>query len=525
MHCAVLYCTLLYCAPTLQVAHFAPYLMDLQQQDSQEFLRFLLDGMSEDLCRKHSESDPSCPVPPAGSSSTPSNPSAAAAAAAASQQSKKGVVLPLISSAENSPLHHSGSAANILMSRTAPLDARLLGDLDLGGLVLTSASASNSPVPSRQGQGEGGLHGGGGVGGDVFPSGISAAQRLRDETRLMRGAGAGAGAGTEDITPQQQKQQQQQLAASAAVFTNSNNNNNNNINRATHKGDDLSATFGAGAGGGAGGGTNGSTPSSRRGSGGGGGAGGSRSQRLREDILAARGSVGAVGVGVGGGGGGDSPSSTSASPSYSPVHSLSNIHIAGGTPGGTPGGGGGGGDGGVSGKRGVSVDKFARCNADAAVDLLEEGEEEEGQGQGSHGGAVKGEGLSTPPQNGSGYGEYTSPDERRFRRLMGKAVPATPATPATPAGGATPGGASRNTSTSTSLTTVPATAAAGQQQAQEQRWEKAMREASLSWSRYLKLNDSYITDLFAGQLQSTIECLTCHTRYRAYTYTYTYTYT
>ncbi|KAJ1408048.1 hypothetical protein B484DRAFT_456427 [Ochromonadaceae sp. CCMP2298] len=35
----------------------APYLMDLQQQDSQEFLRFLLDGIAEDLCRKHSNRD------------------------------------------------------------------------------------------------------------------------------------------------------------------------------------------------------------------------------------------------------------------------------------------------------------------------------------------------------------------------------------------------------------------------------------------------------------------------------------
>jgi ubiquitin C-terminal hydrolase len=34
------------------VAVFAPYLLDFQQQDSQEFLRFLLDGMSEDLCRR-----------------------------------------------------------------------------------------------------------------------------------------------------------------------------------------------------------------------------------------------------------------------------------------------------------------------------------------------------------------------------------------------------------------------------------------------------------------------------------------
>ena len=39
------------------VSTYAPYLMDYQQQDSQEFLRFLLDGISEDLCRKHSQDD------------------------------------------------------------------------------------------------------------------------------------------------------------------------------------------------------------------------------------------------------------------------------------------------------------------------------------------------------------------------------------------------------------------------------------------------------------------------------------
>ncbi|RYG92516.1 hypothetical protein EON65_59055, partial [archaeon] len=36
----------------LKVSAYAPYLMDYQQQDSQEFLRFLLDGMCEDLCRR-----------------------------------------------------------------------------------------------------------------------------------------------------------------------------------------------------------------------------------------------------------------------------------------------------------------------------------------------------------------------------------------------------------------------------------------------------------------------------------------
>jgi ubiquitin C-terminal hydrolase len=40
----------------------------------------------------------------------------------------------------------------------------------------------------------------------------------------------------------------------------------------------------------------------------------------------------------------------------------------------------------------------------------------------------------------------------------------------------------------------------------------AEKEARLAWDKYLQLNDSIITDLFAGQLQSTIKCLTCNHR-------------
>jgi hypothetical protein len=47
------------------------------------------------------------------------------------------------------------------------------------------------------------------------------------------------------------------------------------------------------------------------------------------------------------------------------------------------------------------------------------------------------------------------------------------------------------------------------------------KEADTSWQSYLKRNDSIITDIFGGQLQSCIECLTCNHRYR-HTYTYIY---
>eukprot|EP01041_Mallomonas_annulata_P006843 gene6843-13859_t len=41
---------------------------------------------------------------------------------------------------------------------------------------------------------------------------------------------------------------------------------------------------------------------------------------------------------------------------------------------------------------------------------------------------------------------------------------------------------------------------------------KIREQARVAWDRYLEKNDSIITDLFAGQLQSTIECSICHNR-------------
>jgi hypothetical protein len=42
--------------------------------------------------------------------------------------------------------------------------------------------------------------------------------------------------------------------------------------------------------------------------------------------------------------------------------------------------------------------------------------------------------------------------------------------------------------------------------------EHAVDESEKAWSAYLQKNDSIITDIFGGQLQSSIECLTCHHR-------------
>jgi hypothetical protein len=39
-----------------------------------------------------------------------------------------------------------------------------------------------------------------------------------------------------------------------------------------------------------------------------------------------------------------------------------------------------------------------------------------------------------------------------------------------------------------------------------------LSEARKAWKAYLRLNNSVVTDIFAGLLQSTVECLTCHNR-------------
>lgn len=40
----------------------------------------------------------------------------------------------------------------------------------------------------------------------------------------------------------------------------------------------------------------------------------------------------------------------------------------------------------------------------------------------------------------------------------------------------------------------------------------AREESRKAWNSYLTLNDSVVTDIFAGQLQSTLECLTCRNK-------------
>ena len=46
----------------------------------------------------------------------------------------------------------------------------------------------------------------------------------------------------------------------------------------------------------------------------------------------------------------------------------------------------------------------------------------------------------------------------------------------------------------------------------DQNLKQVIKESKAAWESHMKKNDSVITDIFGGQLQSTIECLTCHNR-------------
>jgi ubiquitin C-terminal hydrolase len=81
------------------VGAYAPHLLDYSQQDSHEFLRFLLNGMSEDLCR----------TPP-----TPHNATAAVTATAAAAAAVSSPAMPLVAAAP--PTNNTGADAQTVGS-------------------------------------------------------------------------------------------------------------------------------------------------------------------------------------------------------------------------------------------------------------------------------------------------------------------------------------------------------------------------------------------------------------------------
>ena len=103
--------------------------MDFQQQDSQEFLRFLLDGMSEDLCRKSSQqaNDSSSNAHRSTSAASKSSNTSVSSSGSGSSKTSQGngvksggTILPMLpqhtTSAESSPNslasgHANGNAA------------------------------------------------------------------------------------------------------------------------------------------------------------------------------------------------------------------------------------------------------------------------------------------------------------------------------------------------------------------------------------------------------------------------------
>ena len=127
--------------------------MDFQQQDSQEFLRFLLDGMSEDLCRKHSEVEQGGAVGGAGGG-TIGSVSGVGSTRSGGGGGNGGGILPMLPSPSLSltnPTNHNINQANTGTSSSPDFSRTLPTHLHTSNTINTdvfsmSLSAQNSPV-------------------------------------------------------------------------------------------------------------------------------------------------------------------------------------------------------------------------------------------------------------------------------------------------------------------------------------------------------------------------------------------
>lgn len=182
------------------VSTYAPYLMDYQQQDSQEFLRFLLDGISEDLCRKHSQDDHS------NDSSSNCNPKSAPESGALSGAGRSrsstiavslsilpALVPPSISPSPSTPSSSSSPSPGLLLLSPQNLAGAkpvlisrfvdgLSDDDDNSVTAQCSASAGNSPVLSTPNSSSSSSNS------TTHASTSSSVTKLREETRHSRRA-------------------------------------------------------------------------------------------------------------------------------------------------------------------------------------------------------------------------------------------------------------------------------------------------------------------------------------------------
>ena len=120
---------------------FAPYLMDFQQQDSQEFLRFLLDGMSEDLCRRK-------PDPPANMKSN--NQISPPPPVLTPVRSKSNSILPILPQSSKSPERNTNESVTPQgrekMSSIQKLRSETRAMRDASSSALTSDSQDDSKI-------------------------------------------------------------------------------------------------------------------------------------------------------------------------------------------------------------------------------------------------------------------------------------------------------------------------------------------------------------------------------------------
>lgn len=382
--------------------------MDFQQQDSQEFLRFLLDGMSEDLCRKHSEQETL--------TSPPGSHNLHGKADAKSLSSP--TILPMLPySTNNSPTTVNANSSSGVMdfSRTAPAGSAEFGQ--------------QQKLQQQQQE-----HSGRSTGG-------AASQRLRDETQRMRLSSESSNSETAIKATGSRSVGDVALSASSSttLFPKLKNNN---------QGEEETST----------------------------GRLGSNSKyvsRLRQRSEQ---------------GFGDQSDRLSPLPTSTPSSSSSAVMPF--SPGGVA--------------AAVVHSSSEKARVDAVLRSADMGEDcsfEDPEGEARS----KSENFGEPQQVKQAE-IYDSPSGRRLRRVSRPRREEN--------NGNVTGDGSMEADLSASFSQRLALSGVD-----PQLWTRilnAEKEARVAWGKYLKLNDSVITDIFAGQLQSTIECSTCHHRYAYY---------
>ena len=187
------------------VGRHAPHLLDNQQQDCQEFLRFLLDGMSDDLCRNRREGSVSTSPSAAAVATTHASPDAGAEesaltveTAAGAGEGPNGSTSPAGGEVKHQPKSppkrpNASSSSSHARPARSPNQSQDF-DAHAPGGDATAASAAASAARRQEASASLGIA-------DIPTASAKVSQRLREQVAHAAGPGHSPGSATEGGDP------------------------------------------------------------------------------------------------------------------------------------------------------------------------------------------------------------------------------------------------------------------------------------------------------------------------------------